>query len=260
MTELHIPYLQTGELARMFSLNKQTLFYYDKEGILQPEYRDAENGYRKYRFDQIYRLALICYLRKTGFSIEQIKNYLSDSTAESNILKLRQRSEALRQNYQELLRLDDIIQRKLAFVERELAERKNGQVQIKRYPPRKYLPLGIEQSIYEKEAFYCYPTIALYQYNHEEKRYLVTFGAYLESDADIERENIHTVKSIPEQKFLCFYWKGKYTGIEKKLHELRAEYQHLNLSENSYNFNIIDQFLEKDLDQYITKIQIPIIE
>ena len=64
-------YLTTGELARLFNLNKQTLFYYDKEQLLIPEIRDADTGYRKYRFEQIYRLALICYLRKIGFSIQQ---------------------------------------------------------------------------------------------------------------------------------------------------------------------------------------------
>ena len=48
-------------------------------------------------------------------------------------------------------------------------------------------------------------------------------------------------------------------GIEQKIKELRQEYGHLGLSPNTYNFNIIDQFLEKDMEQYITEIQIPII-
>ena len=69
-------FLSVGEMSRMFNLNKQTLQYYDKEGIFRPEYRNPENNYRLYRFDQVYGLALICYLRKIGFSIAQIKNYL----------------------------------------------------------------------------------------------------------------------------------------------------------------------------------------
>lgn len=243
----------------MFNLNKQTLFYYDKEGIFQPEYRNPENGYRMYQFNQIYRLALICYLRKLGFSIEQIKDYLKDSSVESNVRILREKSEDIRKSYQEFLRLDDIIQRKLLFVHRKLSELSVGEIQIKHYPRRAYLPLGVEVSIYDKEAFYCYPTIAFYQYDAEKDRYTVTFGAYLEAEHDIGIEDMDKMLYIPEQQFLSYCWKGKYSGIEQKVRELHEEYSHLSLSSDSYNFNIIDQFLEKDANQYITEIQIPIL-
>ena len=53
-------YLNVNELATLFGLNVQTLHYYDKIGILKPSYRDPKNGYRKYRFDQTYKLAAIC--------------------------------------------------------------------------------------------------------------------------------------------------------------------------------------------------------
>ena len=52
-------YLNVNELATLFGLNVQTLHYYDKIGILKPSYRDPKNGYRKYRFDQTYKLAVI---------------------------------------------------------------------------------------------------------------------------------------------------------------------------------------------------------
>ena len=47
-------YLNVNELATLFGLKVQTLHYYDKIGILKPSYRDPNNGYRKYRFDQTY--------------------------------------------------------------------------------------------------------------------------------------------------------------------------------------------------------------
>ena len=57
-------YLNVNELATLFGLKVQTLHYYDKIGILKPSYRDPNNGYRKYRFDQTYKLASIRYMRK----------------------------------------------------------------------------------------------------------------------------------------------------------------------------------------------------
>lgn len=253
-------YFYTGELARMFHLNKQTLFYYDKEGLLHPQYRNPENGYRMYQFNQIYHLALICYLRKIGFSIEQIKDYLKGDSALSNIHRLQQRSEEIRKNYQEILRLDNIIQRKLLFVQRKLDKLTIGEAQITNYPRRAYLPLGLEISLYNKDIFYCYPTIAFYQYNEADDHYKITFGAYLNSTENLDEEYMEKIQYIPQQKVLSYEWKGSFSKIEQKVRELHKKYSYLSLSKNSYNFNIIDQFLEKDPDHYITEIQIPILD
>ena len=70
-------YLNVNELATLFGLKVQTLHYYDKIGILKPSYRDPNNGYRKYRFDQTYKLhplyakAWIFYRSSPGFSGHQ---------------------------------------------------------------------------------------------------------------------------------------------------------------------------------------------
>lgn len=64
-------YLNVNELATLFGLNVQTLHYYDKIGILKPSYRDPKNGYRKYRFDQTYKLASIRYMRNWVIPLRQ---------------------------------------------------------------------------------------------------------------------------------------------------------------------------------------------
>ena len=46
-------YFTTGELAKLFRINKQTLIFYDKEGIFCPSYV-AENGYRYYSYSHFY--------------------------------------------------------------------------------------------------------------------------------------------------------------------------------------------------------------
>lgn len=64
-------YLNVNELATLFGLNVQTLHYYDKIGILKPSYRDPKNGYRKYRFDQTYKLASIRYMRNWAIPLRR---------------------------------------------------------------------------------------------------------------------------------------------------------------------------------------------
>ena len=44
-------YYTAGELADLFELPKQTLLYYDKMGVLSPEFI-SENNYRHYSLKQ----------------------------------------------------------------------------------------------------------------------------------------------------------------------------------------------------------------
>lgn len=55
-------YYTAGELAKLFGIPKQTMFYYDKMGLLTPEFV-AENGYRYYAMPQYLTLEIILFLR-----------------------------------------------------------------------------------------------------------------------------------------------------------------------------------------------------
>ena len=253
-------FLSIGEMSKLFNLNKQTLHFYDRENIFVPQYRDEKTGYRKYAFSQIYSLALICYLRKIGFSIEQIKDYMNLRNVDLTIKKLKEQSEVLRSQYKSIINIDNVIQRKIYFVEQKLKDMDINVVSKKYYPKRAYVPLGAEDMLYNNEAFYFYPTIAFYNYKNDTNEYTITFGAYIDSTIDIQENFIDKIKYIDEQEFLCFYSKGSYDKIYKKIELIRKEYSHLNLSLNTFNFNIVDQFLEKDMDDYITEVQIPIIK
>lgn len=61
-------YYTAGELAKLFGIPKQTMFYYDKMGLLTPEFV-AENGYRYYAMPQYLTLEIILFLRKLDISV-----------------------------------------------------------------------------------------------------------------------------------------------------------------------------------------------
>ena len=44
-------FLKTGEFARLCHTTKETLFHYDREGILKPRHVSG-NGYRRYGLEQ----------------------------------------------------------------------------------------------------------------------------------------------------------------------------------------------------------------
>lgn len=79
-------YYTAGELARLFNIPKQTMLYYDKMGVLQPEFI-AENGYRYYATPQYLTLEIILFLRKMDISVPDIRNFLQHKSREE-ILKV----------------------------------------------------------------------------------------------------------------------------------------------------------------------------
>ena len=155
-------YLNVNELATLFGLNVQTLHYYDKIGILKPSYRDPKNGYRKYRFDQTYKLASIRYMRKLGYSIEAVRDFQDTKSPDEALKRLKERSAAIHAQWEEMMRIDHAILRKIQFIEDSKAGIDYENIQVVKYPERKYIPIGAEEELYAGESFYFYPTIVFY--------------------------------------------------------------------------------------------------
>lgn len=90
-------YYTAGELARLFNIPKQTMLYYDKMGILKPEFV-AENGYRYYSTPQYLTLEIILFLRKMDISVPDIRKFL-ENRSRDNILRIldRRKEECLQQ-------------------------------------------------------------------------------------------------------------------------------------------------------------------
>jgi len=249
--------LTIGEMSALFQINAQTLHYYDSIGLFVPAVRDEETGHRKYEFDQVYKLASIRYMRKLGYSLKQIKNYM-DSHLDFKLDHLKEQSRILRNKWEELIKIDTAIQRKISFIEKETSNIQLDKITVKEFPERKYILIGEEEVLYGNEYFYFYPTIAFYEHD------LKYFGAYLfGEEEDTKKISSGTkdlaVSVIPAGKYLCCYHLGPYERIQETFKKLRSSAKDLRLAENAINFNIIDQFVEKDSENYITEVQIPII-
>ena len=103
-------FFSIGELADLFAIDVQTLRYYDSIGLLVPTHRDPRTGYRLYKFDQIYQVASIRYLKRLGYSLKQIRSYLDSRTLDHTFKQLRDQSQLLRQRWQELIDIDCAIE------------------------------------------------------------------------------------------------------------------------------------------------------
>lgn len=90
-------YYTAGELAKLFGIPKQTMFYYDKMGLLTPEFV-AKNGYRYYAMPQYLTLEIILFLRKLDISVPHIKEFLEHRSRDKILGILKERESLCKQN------------------------------------------------------------------------------------------------------------------------------------------------------------------
>ena len=102
--------MKIGAFARACGVNMQTLRYYDKIGLFRADRVDEDSGYRYYRPERIRDFETIIELKELGFSLEEIKQYLS-STETAQRLLLSERRRALRERIEiekeRILRIDE---------------------------------------------------------------------------------------------------------------------------------------------------------
>lgn len=110
-----------GEVSRMFHISVGLLRYYDKIGLLQPEYTDPDSGYRYYSVRQFECLNTLRYLRTLGISLDEIAGFLKNRNLDTiRDLLIRQKDE-VRQRRMELLRIERKIEKRLGQMEDALS-------------------------------------------------------------------------------------------------------------------------------------------
>ena len=107
-----------GEFSRICQVSIKTLHYYDRIGLLAPLRVDPFSGYRYYGQTQIERMLLIARLKRYGFSLEDIRLFLSCTDQEALFSMLLQRRETLDLQREELDQITDELSSHLKNFER----------------------------------------------------------------------------------------------------------------------------------------------
>ena len=91
-----------GELSKYQNISKQTLIFYDKIGLFKPAYVDPNNGYRYYSSKQIDYLDTILIMKKSGFSLKEIREHMQSYTIDSSLSALGKQLTAIDRQIEEL--------------------------------------------------------------------------------------------------------------------------------------------------------------
>ncbi len=78
--------LSIGEFSNICKVSTKTLRYYAEIGLLEPSEVNPENGYRYYAIEQLEKMLFINRLKAYSFSLDEIKEILSEEAKEDDIL------------------------------------------------------------------------------------------------------------------------------------------------------------------------------
>jgi MerR family copper efflux transcriptional regulator len=93
-----------GEVAKEAGVNLQTLYFYERRGLLGKPPRNASN-YRLYTRDALRRVLFIKHARELGFTLEEIKELLSLQASQSaRCADVQKRAKSKLQDMEEKIR------------------------------------------------------------------------------------------------------------------------------------------------------------
>lgn len=122
-----------GEISKLYHIGTDSLRYYEELGILTPT--RGENGYRLYRTSDLWRLNVIRDMRELGFSMMQIKEYLSHRSIDSTEKFLQDELSAINDKIAQYTALKENVESRIATLKQSKCQ-KIGVVQQIDFPVR----------------------------------------------------------------------------------------------------------------------------
>ena len=112
------------DVSKKTGLTAHTLRYYEKEGLISGVER-TQGGFRQYTDEDLERLGLICCLKNTGMSIQEIARFVQlthegDHTLEERVELLREHRERVLERMAEMQEHLDKVTWKLNFFTEKL--------------------------------------------------------------------------------------------------------------------------------------------
>ncbi len=247
-----------GELAGLFDVNVQLLRHYDKEGLLVPEIRNPNNNWRSYKYDQIYPLGMIRLLRQLDCSLDDIGSFMPERNADTTEKYLRRRMKAVRAKYEKLLKMESVMNDRFALINREMKYAASDQMYVYSEEEIYYIEIGGIEDIFVDELFYLYPTLVFYE--GEETR----FAVWIPGEETVQFDKYSDrLRVLPLDEYLVGFHKGPHENIRETFERMRGSAEGIldegcSLSDTEICIDIIDQFIEAEKNNFVTKVMIKI--
>lgn len=262
-----------GEIAHLSGLSKQTLIYYDKEGVFKPKLVDQSNGYRYYTADQIEVLDSILILKEIGLSLKEIKEFMKNRSSDNAVSLLKNQQLEIKRKIKQLSLIEKRLDYKLKTLEE--FDRKNERVQFFTLEKSEYLAiepvappnglLEVDLALKRLLAKASWSNLPYYyQIGDMVSKENILSGNFICFESAFLPLQIAPEKGTYHKKekglYVRCYHEGPYKDIAKTyqylLEQLKKEgYQ---LASHSYEYCILDCLTSKKSEDYVTEIQVKV--
>lgn len=263
-----------GQVSKLFHISISILRYYDKIGLVQPEYTDPETGYRYYSTRQFECLNTIRYLRVLDMSLEQIALFLKSRNIDCIQELLEQQKEVVIRRQQELKIIQRKIENRLSQLQDALSS-KLGVIAVVSTPsrrlaslrtnltPKNYLDLEVvirelEQQEENSVTFLGKVGVGISSESLEKGKFQPYEMVFILLDEEDHFRGETIV--LPKEECVTIRFQGGH-GRAPEYYARLMEY----IRENGYEIRgfsreitMIDDGLTSDASQFVIEIQIPV--
>lgn len=193
--------LSIGEFSRICQVSVKTLHYYDRIGLLKPIKVDAFTGYRYYSRQQMEQMLFIQRLKRYGFTLEEIREFLSCTERSILSSKLLRQKEKLIHKLKETEQIIIELSAHLRDFERTgdvMGYQKGYEIQLKEAPERIVLSCRHKMSVSDFGKYYS----TLYERVPKEKVTPngLTGAVYYDEEFNPECSDIELIVGIRERE------------------------------------------------------------
>jgi len=141
--------LTIGQMAKLNHISEQTLRFYDKMKLLEPDTINDETGYRYYSIKQSACLDMIQYMKSLGMELKDIKKQLENNDPSLIKSLLCQRSSQIDTQIRDLKYQKRAIERTLTSYERYEASPPDGTIILEYIEKRRMYLIDSEINFYD---------------------------------------------------------------------------------------------------------------
>ncbi len=265
--------LTIGQMAKLHHIPIKTLRYYDEIGLFRPMEVDAHSGYRYYATEQFERLNSIQYLKDLGLCLKEIGSMLDYQDIDHFIARMVEQQRITEEKILKLQSIERTIASRIQEVRDAQAIAEIGKVIVRSHGERRIYRL-MERFSTEEELelhlrrldnalnqqgliFIGKVGLTVSIDNLREHRFQEYNSIFILHEGEGDHELMHI---LPAGEYATIYYHGNHqasTPYYERLMESIAE-QGYAIAGDAIERTIINQYISKNSEDYLTEIQIPI--
>lgn len=262
----------TAQIAKLYGIGIDSLYYYEQVGILVPE-RNPKNNYREYSDADMQALSIIREMLKLGFSTGEIKAYLDNKSLAKTTALFNEELSKVGERIFELMSVRNELESRLMTISRALSKSQSEEISVSEIPRRECIMIregsidyySIEKEIIQYAASHgrtintmamadCY-TVDIANFNK--------FNCYESKNVFLYSENGNYASNyeLPAGKYITCTYRGfvwRSPQILPKMLQFARD-NHLEVLNDPIEFCIVDEYESDNEDEYITRLEIPVV-